>query len=139
GREEDAVLHLGDPDLVELVAGGVEDVLEQVVGQWTGWDDALLRERDRGGLYRADPDGQVALAGHLTEKHDRLVRRHLDPDAHDIHFAHAFTLPPGLVGPRWWHRTGRETALVHRPVTPAAQPAVSESAQPRAHQRRVHP
>ena len=40
----------------------LEHVLEQVVGQRPRRHDALLGERDRGGLDRADPDRQVALA-----------------------------------------------------------------------------
>jgi hypothetical protein len=28
----------------------------------------------------------------LPEQHDRLVRRHLDADTHDVHLAHTTTL-----------------------------------------------
>ena len=64
-------------------------VLEQVVGQRPGGLDALLLERDRGGLDRADPDRQIAVAVGLAQQEDRLVRGQFDPDAHDAHLAHA--------------------------------------------------
>ena len=109
---------------VELVAGGLEHVLHQVVGQRPRRDDALLGEGDRGGLDRADPDRQVALPRHLAQQHDRLVRGHLDPDSHDIDFAHAFTLlRAGEHAPN-----GRRSASDRRPALTRVACSRTESA-----------
>jgi hypothetical protein len=61
---------------------------EQIMGQWTGRFHPLLRERDRAGFGRADPDRQVALTRHLPEQHDRLARGHLHPDSDHVDFTH---------------------------------------------------
>ena len=57
--------------------------------------DALLLQRDRGGLHRADPDRQVAVTVGLAQQEDRLVRGQFDSDAHHAHLAHAVPPPDG--------------------------------------------
>ena len=133
--EEDAVLHVGDPHLVEPLAGGLEHVLHQVVGQRPRRDDALLGEGDRGGLDRPDPDRQVALPRHLAQQHDRLVGGHLDPDSDDVDFAHAPTLlrcpdrRPGAGQPR---SSPAFTSVACRRTDSAAISRRGSSARPRA-------
>jgi hypothetical protein len=56
-----------------------QDVAEQVMGERPGRLDALLLVGDRGGLDGPDPDGQIAVALHLAQEHDRLVAGQLDP------------------------------------------------------------
>ena len=60
--EEGALLQVRDPHLLQPPAQRADDVLEQVVRQRPRGLDALLLEGDRGGLHRADPDRQVAVA-----------------------------------------------------------------------------
>jgi hypothetical protein len=84
----DAVAHLGDVDGLEGGAQSADDVLEQVVGHRPRRADALLLERDRGGLDRADPDRQVPLALALLEQQDRLVAGQLDANPDDSKFQH---------------------------------------------------
>ena len=60
---EDAVAQIADADLRRAPGRApASDVPEQVVGQRARRHDALLGERDGGGLAGADPDGQVAVA-----------------------------------------------------------------------------
>src|SRR5215475_13579132 len=87
--EEDAVPERGDVDRVQLHPECLEHVAEQVVGQRPGGHHPLLRERDRGGFHRADPDWQVPLPLYLLEQDDGLVRGHLHPDADDLHLPHS--------------------------------------------------
>jgi hypothetical protein len=79
---------------VSSTAERLEHVAQQVVRERAGGYDALLGEGDRGGLHRTDPDRQVPLPLDLAQQHDRLVRRHLDADTHDVHLVHATTLGP---------------------------------------------
>ncbi len=62
-------------------------------------DDALLCQRDGGGLGLADPYREEPLADRLLEQHDRLVARQLDPDAGKGHLDHGYERmyprPPG--------------------------------------------
>src|SRR5215467_15944247 len=87
--EEDAVPERGDVDRVQLHPECLEHVAKQVVGQRPGRHHPLLRERDRGGFHRADPDWQVPLPLHLLEQDDGLVRGHLHADADDLHLPHS--------------------------------------------------
>ena len=93
GGVEDAVLELDDPHPGEAVAEPLDDVPEQVVGQRSRRLDPLLRVGDGGGLRRTDPDGQVAVAVTLSQQHDRVVGRHLDPDPEDVQNLHSPTVP----------------------------------------------
>ena len=85
---------------VSVVAERLEDVLEQVVGQRPGRHDALLGVGDRGRLGGPDPDRQVAVTVALPQQHDRLVGRHLDPDADDIELSHPVNRTPLSRGAR---------------------------------------
>ena len=53
--------------------------------------DALLGERDGGGLDRADPDRQIAVARGLLQQDDRLVGRELDSDTDHGELDHSET------------------------------------------------
>ena len=64
------------------------------MGQRASRFDTLLGVGDGGGLDCADPDRQVALTLAFAKQHDRLVGRHLDPDAHHVNWLHARSLPP---------------------------------------------
>ena len=50
--------------------------------------DALLGERDRSCLDRADPDRQVALTLDLSEQDDGIVGGHLHSDANYLESSH---------------------------------------------------
>ena len=65
-----------------------QDVAHQIMGQRPGRLDALLLVGDRGGLHRADPDRQVAVAVDLPEQHDRLVAGQLHPNPDHAQLAH---------------------------------------------------
>ena len=91
-----------------------------------GRHDALLGERDRGGLDRADPDRQVAVAVHLAQQHDRLVGGHLDPDTHDVELAHTVTLPRARGSARRASPPGR--ARVRTPGRRGRSPALTRAA-----------
>jgi hypothetical protein len=66
----------------------VDHIPEQVVGQRAGRGDALLLERDRGGLNGADPDRQVPGSIYFLEQHDRLAGGEFDADAQDFQCLH---------------------------------------------------
>ncbi|GAB3070945.1 hypothetical protein GCM10027053_39740 [Intrasporangium mesophilum] len=55
--------------------------------------DPLLGIGDRSRLSGADPDREIATTVALAQQHDRLVGRHLDPDAKDIDLSHVSTVP----------------------------------------------
>ena len=79
GYSEAAMTGTYDFDLVAIgsgpagqrVAGGVEHVLHQIVGQRTGRYDALLRERDSGRLHGADQGVPRAQQGFDVVRHGR--------------------------------------------------------------------
>src|SRR5215467_5269667 len=87
-REEDPVPQRGDVHGRELDTEGFEHVTEKVVRERPRRNHALLGERDRGSLHRADPDRQIPVPLGLLEQDDGLVRGHLDPDADDLHLPH---------------------------------------------------
>ena len=90
---EDLFADLGDVDCLEPDAERLDDVAHQVVGERTDGLDALLVERDRRGLDRADPDRQVPDAVLLAQQQDRVIRRQLDPHPDDPQRMH--DRPPG--------------------------------------------
>ena len=92
-----ANLRVKECDRLEACAQGADHVLEQVVGQRAGGLDALLLERDRGGLGGADPDRQVPHAVLLAQQHDGAVGGQFDTDPDHAHGMH--DPPPTRCGP----------------------------------------
>src|SRR5262249_7472390 len=76
----------------------------EVMSQRSRRRHALLRECDGRRLPRPDPDGQEPVASYFSQKHDRLVGGHLDPDTHNVELVHTATLGRAcrvwVVGPR---------------------------------------
>src|SRR5262245_38680574 len=66
------LLQLGDLHRVQWRLQRRQNVPQKVMRKRPSWLDPLLLVRDRGGLYRADPDRQVTIAVDLFEQHDRL-------------------------------------------------------------------
>src|SRR3984885_8036660 len=98
---EDPVPQLGDVHRPQLDVQNLEDVLEQIVRQRPDGDHALLRKGDCRSLDRPDPDWQVAIPLRLLEQDDGAVRRHLDPDADDLHLPHCSSVLTCLASPCW--------------------------------------
>jgi len=87
--EEDPVPQRGDVHRRQADIQGGQHVAYQVVSQRPLRHHALLREGDRGRLHRSDPDRQVPLPLHLLQQDDGVIRRHLNPDADDLHLPHS--------------------------------------------------
>src|SRR5215472_2497895 len=64
-------------------------------------DHALLGEGDRRGLDRPDPDGQVPVPLRLLQQDDGAIRRHLNPDADDLHLPHRSSILTCLANLCW--------------------------------------
>src|SRR5690606_8124722 len=63
------------------------------MGERTRRLDTLLGQCDGRSLDRANPNGKVALPVSLLEQDNRLVCRHLDSDADDLHMLHCGSVP----------------------------------------------
>src|SRR4051794_28384290 len=85
---EDVLLQLGDLHGLQGLLKRRQDVPQQIVGERPGRLDALLLVRDRGGLDRPDPDGQITIALDLPEQDDRLVAGQLDPNPDHAQLTH---------------------------------------------------
>lgn len=115
-RVEDALPQIRDADLRELLSDCFEYVFEKVMGQRARRSHALLSEGDRGRLTWSDPDGEVAVASHFTQEHDRLVGGHFHPDTHDVELVHTATL--GRARPVWI--VGARSVIAPGPPKPTA-------------------
>src|SRR3984957_6854368 len=100
-RVEDPVPQLGDVHRPQLDVQNLEHILEQIVRQRPDGNHALLGEGDCRCLDRPDPDGQVPVPLRLLEQDDGAVRRHLDPDADDLHLTHCRSVLTCLASPFW--------------------------------------
>src|ERR1700735_5220 len=86
--EEDPVPERGDIDGLELHVEGIKDISQQIVSQRPGRNHAFLRKSDGRRLVGPDPDRQVPFPLRLLQQDDGVIRRHLNPDAHDLHLPH---------------------------------------------------
>src|SRR5580692_8426326 len=100
-RVEDPVPQLGDVHRPQLDIQHLEHILEQIVRQRPDGHHTLLGEGDCRCLDRPDPDGQVPITLRLLEQDDGAVRRHLDPDADDLHLPHCSSVLTCLASPFW--------------------------------------
>src|SRR5689334_17088104 len=74
------------------------NIPDQIVRQRAWGLNALLFERDRGGLRLADPDRKVTVTVRFAQQQHRLVLRLLDANADNTNLTH-LCLPSALVAP----------------------------------------
>src|ERR1700731_194118 len=96
---EGTFLQIYDPHLLERMPKRGNDISDQVVSQRARRLDALLLERNRGGLRLADPNGEIPVAVGLSQQQYRLVLRLFNTNTDDPDLTHLRLPSAGIWGP----------------------------------------